>query len=313
MTKNLNNRIDNKSDARRIISSEPQKKPYASKITLFLDGKRSFKLTGKTCLLVGRDHILKFVPGDELLVQHEKKNPKYQVWDIYIDGFSSACEAEKNGLRLTAALLWSAISKKYPVRLLYNTSLPCIVYNRNESKGPTLKISGYDNYEEDVTTIVEGIESIYCSNFEVGKKLLLAMELFTSAPLEITRKAKFIMLINSIKALAEQEYYGKKVLEVISLCRDKIDTNILIAQDVKTSILERLQWFDRESIGHSIRRLIRNHVLKDTEAERVIMKAYDVRSELLHYGKTDADIDEYARKVEEIMRKVFASYLGLTL
>lgn len=313
MTGNLNNRTDNKSDARRIISSEPQKKPYGSKLTLFLDGKRSFKLEGETCLLVGRDHILTFVPSDELLVQNEKKNPKFQVWDIYLDGFSSAGEAEKSGLRLAAALLWSAISQKYPVRLLYNTPLPCLVYDRNASEGLTVRASGYVNYEEDVATIVEGIESIYCSKFEVGKKLLLAMELFASAPLEITRNAKFIMLITSIEALAEQEHYGKRVSEVISLCRDKIDTDILIAQDVKTSILDRLQWLDRESIGHSIRCLIREHVLKDTEAERVIMKAYDVRSELLHYGETDANIDEYARKVEEIMRKVFASCLGLTL
>jgi len=160
---------------------------------------------------------------------------------------------------------------------------------------------------------IEGIESIYCSKFEIRKKLLLAMELFASAPLELTRNAKFIMLITSIEALAEQEHYGEKVSGLISFCKDKISEDPYIVQDVKASILDRLQWLDKESIGHSIRRLIRNHVLKDTEAERVIMKAYDLRSELLHYGETDADIDAYARKVEEIMRKVFASCLGLTL
>jgi len=308
-----NNRTDNKSDARHIISSEPQKKPYGSKLTLFLDGKRSFKLKGETCLLVGRDHILKFVPGDEFLVQHEKKNPKFQVWDIYLDGFSSAGEAEKSGLRLAAALLWSAISQKYPVRLLYNTPLPCLVYNRNASKGFGIRASGYVNYEEDVATIVKGIESIYCSNFEVGKKLLLAMELFASAPLEITRNAKFIMLITSIEALAEQAHYGEKVSGVISLCRDKIFEDTNIVQDVRASILDRLQWLDKESIGHSIRGLIRKHLPMDKDAEEIIMKSYDVRSALLHDGETDADIDEYARKIEQIMRKVFASCLGLTL
>lgn len=299
------------SSRRQIIASVPQKTPYGAKLTLFLDGHRRFKFEGETCLLIGKDHVIQFVPGDKLLVRHEIKNPEFQVWDIYIEGFPSATDAEKAGLRLATSLFWSAISKEYPMRLIYHTPLPCDVYNRNKSEGFTFKAYGHSSFEEEVQSIVEGLETVYCTSFEIEPKLLLAMELFTAAPLEITQKARFIMLLTSLEALAEQESYGEKVSQIIDFCKAEITKNPSVKSEAKASILDRLTWLNQESITHSIVRLIRQRLPCDSEAENIFREAYRIRGELLHRGQTEANIEELSRKIKEIMRKLFASYFAL--
>lgn len=295
---------------RNIISSDLLRTPYGAKLTLFLNGYRTFKLEGETCLLVGKDHIIRFVPGNELLVRHEIKNPEFQVWDIYIEGFPSATDAEKAGLRLAASLFWSAISKEYPMRLLYYTPLPCAVYNRNKSKGLTVQAYGYSSFPEEVQSIVEGLEAVYYTSFEIEPKLLLAMELFTAAPLEITQKARFIMLLTSLEALAEQESYGEEASQIIKSCKAEITKNSSIRPDVKASILDRLTWLNQESITHSIIRLIRQRLPDNREAENIFRETYKIRGELIHSGQTDATLEELSRKMGEIIRKIFASFLN---
>ncbi len=224
------------------IHSDPTKWPYGSKITLFLNGERSFKLEGATCLLVDDNYVVRFEPGSKLSVQNEIKNPEFQVWNICLEGFTTASEAEKTGIRFAASLLWSAISKNYPIRLIYNTSFPCEVYNRNASQGWSLESYCHSNYPEDVISTVEGLKEIFCSKIEIEPKLLLAMELFATAPLEITQKARFVMLITSLEALADQESYGKEVTQVIALCKAEIAKIPSVSEDIKSSIYGRLKW-----------------------------------------------------------------------
>lgn len=295
---------------RNTINSDPLKTPYGAKLTLFLNGHRTFKLEGETCLLVGKDHIIRFIPGNELLVRHEIKNPGFQVWDIYIEGFTSATDAEKAGLKLAASLFWSAISKGYPMRLIYHTPKPYAIYDRNKTRGPTSKIYGYSSLSEEVQSIVEGIETVYCSPIEIEPKLLLAMELFTAAPLEITQKARFIVLITSLEALAEQESYGEEALQTIDFCKTEITKNSSIRNNVKESMIDRLKWLKQESKKHSIIRLIRQRLLGDSESENIFRKAYEIRGELLHIGQTDSDLEEVSRQIEKVMRKIFSSYLS---
>lgn len=301
--------VSDANSRRKVISSEPLKTPYGVKLTLFLDGHRRFKLEGEACLLIGKDQIIRFIPGDKDLVRHEIKNPEFQVWDIYVEGFSSATDAEEAGLRLAASLFWSAISKKYPMRLLYYTPLPCTVYDRNKSEGFTLKAYGYSSFAEEVQSIVEGLEAVYCTSLEIEPKLLLAMELFTTAPLEITQKARFIVLMTSLEALAEQESYGEEALQTIDFCKAEITKNPSVKSEVKASILDRLTWLNQESITHSIVRLIRQRLPGDSEAENIFREAYEIRGALLHSGQTNADLEELSRKMEKVMRRMFESYL----
>lgn len=303
----------NELNPRYVIHFEPTKWPYGSKLSLFLNGERSFKIEGATCFSVDDNYIVRFEPGSKLSVQNEIKNPEFQVWNIYIEGFKSACEAEKTGIRFAASLLWSAISKNYPVRLIYNTPFPCVVYNRNASNGFSMEAYGHSNYPEDITSTVEGLKAMFCSAIEIDPKWFLSMELFAAYPLEITQRAKFIMLMTAVEALAEQKYYGEKVSGIIEEFRKQITANGSIDDNVRSSILSRLGWLDIEAISHSIRRLIREHLSGDKAAEETIVNAYDIRSRLLHDGSTDADIEEYSRKVGEIMKRVFASHFKLLL
>ncbi len=58
-----------------------------------------------------------------------------KLYRANIEGFATAGEAEAMGLKLSLALLWSAITKYFGIRLHYHSPLPCIVYDRTDSHG----------------------------------------------------------------------------------------------------------------------------------------------------------------------------------
>jgi hypothetical protein len=61
---------------------------------------------------------------------------------------------------------------------------------------------------------VELINEIFSDdNIEVEEKLLVSMELFTSAKLETTDRAKFVGLVSAFEPLAQSEAYGNPELE----------------------------------------------------------------------------------------------------
>jgi len=93
------------------VSSDLHRFPYGAKLTVFLDGVRKFDFYEHVSLLLSKEHIVRFAKGNELHVLNELKNPEFQVWDIFVEGFPSACEAENARKKFAIAFLWSAISK----------------------------------------------------------------------------------------------------------------------------------------------------------------------------------------------------------
>lgn len=295
--------------SRQLIAEYPGKRPYASKLCIALDESIRYQIGGEACLLVGNDLRICIAPS----TRHPEIRPPAQVWDISLEGFATACEAEQSGLKFAMSVLWSAIKGGHPIRLLYHTPLPCVVYDRTRSGG--LSFSGFATLTlgRSVQTIVQLVEEVFSSPVEIDRRLVLSMELFAAARMETTERARFIGLVSSIEPLADQQLYDKSILDLVNSFKHQVRQDDSIAMVTKDSLINRVGLLASESISQGIRRLVRTHLPDDEPSLETITEAYNIRSRILHDGSTEADLNEKSNEFEAVMRKLFASMLKVPL
>ena len=298
--------------------------PYGAKVTIFLNGMVKFELDIEDKLIKLNDKlVIKFTQNKNSNSSFQEITvPGFQVWDVSILGFQTACEAERAGLKLAESLFWLSISRNFPIRFVYNKSLPCTVFDR--TRGPSFQCfgHGYSEQTENKNDIVSCIKEVFTSKVEPiidRERLLLAMELYSSSNLEITQKSKFISLITSLEALSEQEDYTKyisfvedKIKELKKAIESQDEANI--PKKVKNSLKGRIgKELLRESVNQAVLGMMQQCSVDTTEHKKIFRLAYDTRSELLHNGKTDEYLPELNQQPSELIRNIFANCLQLKL
>jgi hypothetical protein len=88
-----------------------------------------------------------------------------------VEGFSSASNAEKQGLKLSAAILWAAVAQHVPLRLNYHTPFPSIVYDRTQPKNRGIFISGNAYSYSRFPIFIEKIQQIFESQSLFDNKI----------------------------------------------------------------------------------------------------------------------------------------------
>lgn len=272
---------------RVFLSDKPSRNPYAAKITVTIGSNANLEFAGDVCLLVKESVIV------TLQVLH--REPRDEILNVtkvqaLVEGFATAAEAEQYGLRLSLALLWTAISKQFSMRLDYHTPLPTMVYDRTQHGGMSMSAEGrvYRNLQvADFTKMLnQGLSSTSIST----ENLLLSMELFTSAHMETTERARFIALVSSLEPLAKAKKLGPQVDTIIKQFGKELSTNEYIDEKTKLSLNGQLQQLRKESIGQAIARVVRQLLPQNKEALQVIQEAYDLRSKILHEGAKPDDL-----------------------
>jgi hypothetical protein len=302
-----------------ITETDPHEFPYGALITLFLNGSIQFDLDEKLYNL-GNNLSLKFVENKSNASKFtEITFPGSKVWDVKLTGFKTACEAEKAGARLAESFLWYSVSKNFPIKLIYHKSLPCTVFDR--TKGPSMEMFGFGHstQTEKADEVISGVKDAFFSEYETKidrKRILLAMEIFSSSQLEITERAKFISLITSLEALSLQKSYSEytdyvkdKINELIEAIKNEEN----IPENIRNSLIGKIR---REMSIESVRQAIIDIVLQNTkeaENKKLFDKAYDVRSSLVHDGQSDENIQELSNNVSTMIRNIFSSCLNLEL
>ncbi|KJV05376.1 hypothetical protein [Methylocucumis oryzae] len=167
-----------------VICDSPSRRPYGAKLTLLLEEGTKFPIEGDCELLVSSNHLIRITPGAA------DENPNQQTWNIYVEGFATACEAERAGLRAALGFFWSAIQGRYSIRLKYHTPLPCMVYDRNKATGIRLSSSATLTVVTGIDNIINPLNQVLKNEGSLDPRLLIAIELFASARLETTERAK---------------------------------------------------------------------------------------------------------------------------
>ena len=291
-----------------IISDSPKRRPYASKISFIIGGGSKYNFDGEACLLFENDYITKIKPENS--GRHDR-DQQLQTLTATIEGFSTASEAEKMGLKLTLSVLWAAISINWPIKLAYHTPQPCMVFDRTISKGLTLSCFATATVTSPPKMVSGLLEQILSKDIELDKNLLLSMELFASAKMEMSERAKFISLVSSIEPLATAKSYENKELEeLVDKLILKIKDGVSLDKSAKDSITTRAKKLCQESVSQSIRRLVGKYIPNNKEVLRKIDEAYKIRSRILHTGSFDADLDEKSSEIEEIIRFIYSRIIG---
>jgi hypothetical protein len=296
-----------KENNRVVINTSERRRPYGAKLTLLLEDDRDFKIDAECTLLVTPEIIIRIKPANEHIYMSKS------CWDVYIEGFATAGEAEKCGLKVALGFLWGAFKNKYSARLLYHTPLPCVVYDRTASKG--LSFSGHCTVSMSyaVNNIIKPLDEIISSNNEFEQRLLIAIEIFTAAKLETTERSKFVNLVSAIEPLASQEKYDDEGLN--KLLQDfKSQMKLLsLESSVKDSLIGRIEQLKTESVSKAIRRVIKEKLPNDQSSLQIIEEAYGLRSRILHEGATDADLQQKSEEVESVIRSLIEKCIYDTL
>jgi hypothetical protein len=289
-----------------LIVEKINRRPYGSKVDFLLSSRYRFGFDGETSLLINEGLIIRFKP------QENKRNEgDLQRFSAFVEGFATAGEAEQAGLRFAMALLWTAVSLKFPLRLEYHTPLPCVVYDRTPKPGGMLmQVELSESTIQGASTVVELIEQIFVSKIEIDKKLLLSMELFAGARLEVTERTKFIGLVSALEPLALQRKFEQSSLsEVIQDAIKKVQEASDLPGELKASLTGQLQRLSSESVSQAIYRLVKTHLPANGEALATVKEAYNIRSKMLHEGSTDADLDQKSSEIEDVIRRLYAAIL----
>jgi len=286
-----------KENERHIIAFSPGRRPYGAKLTLVLEKHTIFNISGECTLLVTPEIHLRIKPKKP---GHVNEND----WDIFAEGFSSASEAEEVGLKVALGFLWTAIRGRYSARLVYHTPLPCVVYDRTQSKA-RLSYSATLSMSIGIANVIGPLDNVIASNNKVDPRLLIALEIFAAARLETTERAKFVGIVSAIEPIAVQaKYEDDKLTALLSNFKEQLKGSELDTS-VVTSLCGRIDQLRLESVSRAIRRLVENSLPNDTEAVAIIEDAYKLRSKILHEGSTDADLQQKSQEAEEIIRRIF--------
>lgn len=114
---------------------------------------------------------------------------------LAVEGFATAAEAEHTGTLAAQALLLTAVSCNFGLRLNYHTHQPGEVFDRLASEGASVWSEGGASWNREVITqeIIDGI-----SRPLLDQTLRLSMELFAASYLELNDRARFIMLVSAL-------------------------------------------------------------------------------------------------------------------
>ena len=295
--------VTNRERERDVIITSPKRRPYGARLALFLEESVKFKIDGECTLLASSNYIIRISPNPTIPAMFRLSN--HQCWDIFIEAFSNAGEAEQIGLKVALGFLWSAISGQYAARLVYNTPLPCSVYDRTKSQGLTITAWGHAELLRHIKSIVEPLDRVLSSREPADQKLLVAMELFASSRLETTERSRFVGMVSSLEPLANQETNEDPDLKILlSLFQRQLQESVL-PQNIKEAIRDKIDLLKVESVSKAIRRLVRELLPEDSGAAEVIDEAYHIRSRILHDGLTDADLELRSREAEAVIRRIF--------
>jgi len=226
-------------------------------------------------------------------------------YEMEIVGFPTASEAEGAGMQMAQALLLSAISLDFGLRLSYHSHEPPAVFDRTVSTGTAMSGEAYSSWPQNV--ILDELERAIATPVR-DRRLLLSMELFTAASLESNDRARYVMTVSALEPLAEQRAMGAEVSRAVDALCAQFDEDLSIPASIRQSVRGRLLQLNRESVRQALKRLCQTWFPAEPSAWTNIDRAYSLRSELLHEGRpNDLDVllQEETRIITKYLRRIY--------
>lgn len=293
-------------EERELILACDHRRKYGARLTFEVQRAEDIGKLEKVTILIEDGTLATIEPG------------RLHSWEVgkryHIDviGFPTASDAEDAGMRTAQALLLTAVSLNFGLRLNYHSHEPPTVFDRTVSTGFDMWSEGFTCWPQDVV-LNELVQTLRVPLTD--RRLLLSMELFVASALESNDRAKFVMAVSALEPLAEQQDLGREVASVIDNLARRLADAPEIPNDLKSSLRERLLRLKQESVRQALKRLCAVWLPTNQDAWQQLDKAYALRSELLHEGRPDDPdilLSEETRTVSNLLRRIYQQASGYT-
>lgn len=227
------------------------------------------------------------------------------AYELDIEAFPSAAEAEQAGMRAAQALLLTAISLDFGIRLDYTGHEPPTVFDRTVSPGMTTSVEAITSWPEEV--IIQELTDDFQQDLR-DRRVLLSMELLAASTLESNDRARFVMAVSALEPLAVQLSLGDEVGQFVARALADLRAAPAIPQSLRASLEGRVRQLQTESVRQALSRLCARWFPGDATAREDIDHVYALRSEILHNGRV-SDLDTLlgaeTRNVRQYLRRIY--------
>ena len=292
---------------RQLILSQDQRRKYGVRLIFQVQRAAYIGDLENVTLLLADGTLARIRPARLLEWEGGKR------YEMEIVGFPTAREAEGAGMQMAQALLLSAISLDFGLRLSYDSHEPPAVFDRTVSTGMAMSAEGYSSWPQKV--VLDELERAIATPVR-DRRLLLSMELFGASALESNDRARFVMAVSALEPLAEQQAMGADVSRSVDALCAQFDADPSIPAGMRQSVRGRLLQLKRESVRQALKRLCETWFPSDSTAWINIDRAYGLRSELLHEGRpNDLDVllHEETRSIAKYLRRIYQYEYGYSL
>lgn len=294
-------------EERQLILARDQRRKYGARLVFQVQRSEHIGGLENVTLLFDDGTLATIEPGRTLQWEGEMR------YQIEINAFPTANEAEVAGMRTTQALLLTAVSLNFGLRLNYHGHEPPTIFDRTASTGLSSWSEGFTSWPQD-TVLNELVKALAVPLHD--RRLLLSLELFVAAALESNCRARFVMTVSALEPLAEQKSLGAEVTAVIDDFVNRLASTSNIAPDMRNSLEERMRQLKKESVRQALKRLCAQWLPGETGSWAQLDRAYALRSKLLHEGRPqDLDIllSEETIKVSNLLRRIYQRAYSYTL
>lgn len=294
---------------RQLIVARDHRRKYGARLTFQVRRSAYIGDLERVSLLLPDGSVATIQPDDAFDFQVEGG----KSYDLTVEGFPTASDAEAAGMQMAQALLLCAVSLDFGLRLSYQSHEPPTVFDRTISAGMFGFATGYTSWPQEIviSELWKAIETPL-----QDRRLLLSLELFASAALESNDRARFVMAVSALEPLAVQESLGADVASAIDELATSLAKNPAVPAALKDSLSGRLLQLKRESVRQALKRHCQRWFPDNADAWKLLDHAYGLRSELLHEGRpTDLDLllAEQTRTISNHLRAIYEREFGLSL
>ena len=283
-------------EERQIILSQPAKRPYGAALSLHVQTAAAFGQVEQTEIILPTGAFVTLVPARMAPWEGGRK------YLMKLEGFSTAAATEAAAWRLVQAVLWMAVSTDAPLRLDYQSYDPFAVFDRTRSGGAQLQAYGEIYFPP--ARVFGEITEAFGEMGDPDPAVLLSMEIFASARLEASDRARFLLVVSALEPLAQGQSLGESAQRFVETCLEKLTEVSELAPELRSSLAGRLRQLCSESIRQALRRVARQALPSRPEAVHALDAAYSLRSEIVHSGRPsdlDVDLEQEIRLVSSLL------------
>lgn len=294
---------------RQLIVAKDHRRKYGARLTFQVRRSAYIGDLERVSLLLPDGSLVTIQPDAAFDFQVEGG----KSYDLTVEGFPTASDAEAAGMQIAQALLLCAVSLDFGLRLSYQSHEPPTVFDRTLSAGMFGCATAYTSWPQEIvlSELWRAIETPL-----QNRRLLLSLELFASAALESNDRARFVMAVSALEPLAFQESLGDEVSIAVDELAARLSEIATIPAGLKDSLTGRLLQLKRESVRQALKRHCLRWFPDNSETWKLLDHAYGLRSELLHEGRpTDPDLllAEQTRTISSYLRAIYEREFGLPL